>query len=420
MKKNIAKLSMLLVLVALLASCFSISALAAGSGESSEGGILGVVGGVYDWFAENFTPVFRYVYGVVPVLGDIESEVVHYAILGAALLLCAVILVLLVVSLFKGRFFRALARLVMWCALIWAISYTSLLVRATIELISAGESFSFEAFCSFFHAGMLLLMPNLYELAAKIPALVSLDLIWLLPLVFYVALILIIVVCAIIIKSSKKRARRKAAARAAAAADAEAAALAAAPELEALEAAPEIETAPAAESEASSDEQAELESAETAEAVEEAPAENVSPLDDYPKLDTPVFMPIPSSVFDVVDFTDPARDGYALTTGVAALDASYGMSDDLAEELTAVVYAGAKGGEIVKIGVDCLCANFKPYSYVNVNILRRLGLIPESASAIMVVDHGTVDKPLMVEAAEFSTAAVKLLTLAGGRAVRLA
>ncbi len=432
MKKNLAKLSMLLVLVCLVASCFGISAMAAGTDSGSQEGILGYVGDAYDWFAENFTPVFTYVYGVVPELAEIAEPVVHYAVLGAVLLAIAVVFVLLVISLFKGSFVRALARTVLWCTVIWGVSFLSVLVRLIVDAIKAGVSFTFEDVCFAFHASMAALMTSLYELAAKVPAFVDGKQPWLLPLVFLAALVLIIVLSAIVIRSSKKKARRKAADRAAATAAEAEAVLAAASETEALES-PEEETpvaeetsAPAAEAVAeSADAPAAEETAEACaseeEAIEEEAIEEIeSSLDDYPMLETPVFMPIPSAIFDIVDFTDPKRDGYSLATGVAGLDASFGMSDELAEELTAVVYDGAKGGPLVKIGVDCLAANFKPYSYINAKILRRLGLIPENASAIMVVHHGTVDKPLMVEAADFSPVAVKMLTLAGGRAVRLA
>lgn len=422
MKKNIAKLSMLLVLTCLLASCFSISALAAGADAGSDEGILGYVGDAYDWFESTFAPVFNYVRFAVPELTEIAEPVVHYAILGAVLLAVAVVVVLLIVSIFKGRFLRALARTVLWCTVIWCVSFLQLLVRQVIEAVGEGATITFEQVCYAFHVDMYAMMPDLYQLLSEIPAFVSKDLVWLLPVVFLAAQILIIVVCAIIIKSSKKRARRKAAARAAAVAAEAEAVLAEAPETAALEAPAETPVEEAA-AEAAVEEAAVAAEETPAEEtpVEETPAEEPeTSLDEYPVLEEPVFMPIPSAIFDTVDFTDPKRDGFVLTTGVAGLDASFGMSDELAEELTAVVYAGAQGGEIVKIGVDCLCANFKPYSYINAKILRRLGLIPESASAIMVTDHGTVDKPLMVEAADFSPSAVKMLTLAGGRAVRLA
>lgn len=435
--KNIAKLSMLFVLVALIASCFSISALAEGSGSGSEGGIVGMIGDVYDWFFERFTPVFAYAYGVLPFLADIESPMIHYAILGAVLLVVAIVLIRILVSLFKGRFFRSLARTVLWSAVIWAVSFSSIIVRALIMVVQDGLPIAFDIICGLFHSAAYYMMPALYNLASKLPVLVSVEYYWLLPALFYGLAILIIVICAIIISSSKKRARRKAARKMADAetisAD-EVALVTAAPETVAVsepvaepaiepaaeavvEAAPAPESEPVAEAEVA--DEAVAETIEVA-CAEETPVEQTCSLDDYPTLATPVFMPIPSSVFDVVDFTNPKRDGFTGAIGASVADAAYAMSDELAESLTAVIYAGAQGGEIIKIGLDCLSANFKPYSYVNVKILRGLGLVPESASAIAVVDHGTIDKPLMIEAADFSSSAVKMLTLAGGRAIRLA
>lgn len=424
MKKNLAKLSMLLVLVCLMASCFGISALAEGTDGGSQKGILGLAGDAYEWFAENFAPVFTYVYGVVPELANIAEPAIHYAILGAVLLVIAVVFVLLVISLFKKCFFRALARVVLWCAVIWGVSFLSILVRQIIEAVKAGISFNFEDICLAFHVNMAVFMSSLYELAAKAPILVNGELVWLLPLVFLAALVLIIVLSAIVIRSSKRRARRRAAALAIATAEADAA-LDIESETEA-----EAATEPETETEAPADEAPVLEGCADVEPAAEEIAETPAPeeeiveletsLDDYPILETPIFMPIPSAIFDIVDFTSPTRDGFALAEGVEASVAAASMSDELAEELTSVVYAGAQSGPIIKIGVDCLAASFKPYSYINVKILRRLGLVPEDASAIMVVPHGTVDKPLMVEAADFEPTAVKMLTLAGGRAVRLA
>lgn len=420
MKKNLAKLSMLLVLVCLMASCFGISALAEGTDGGSQGGILGLAGDAYEWFAENFAPVFTYVYSVVPVLNDIAEPAIHYAILGAVLLVIAVVFVLLVISLFKGRFFRALARVVLWCAVIFGVSFLSVLVRQIIEAVKAGISFNFEDICLAFHVNMAILTSPLYELAAKAPILVNGELVWLLPLIFLAALVLIIVLSAIVIRSSKRRARRRAAALAIATAEADAAL-----DIES-ETATEAETETEAPAEAATASEESVAVEPAAEEIAETPApeeeivELEASLDDYPILETPIFMPIPSAIFDIVDFTSPTRDGFALAEGVEASVAAASMSDELAEELTAVVYAGAQSGPIIKIGVDCLAASFKPYSYINVKILRRLGLVPEDASAIMVVPHGTVDKPLMVEAADFAPTAVKMLTLAGGRAVRLA
>ncbi len=424
MKKNLAKLSMLLVLVCLMASCFGISALAQGTDGGSQKGILGLAGDAYEWFAENFAPVFTYVYGVVPELADIAEPAIHYAILGAVLLVIAVVFVLLVISLFKRRFFRALARVVLWCAVIWGVSFLSVLVRQIIEAVKAGISFNFEDICLAFHVNMAVFMSPLYELAEKAPILVNGELPWLLPLLFIAALVLIIVLSAIVIRSSKRRARRRAAALAIATAEADAAL-----DIE-IETETEALTEPETEPEAPADEAPVLEECADVEPAAEEIAETPAPeeeiveletsLDDYPILETPIFMPIPSAIFDIVDFTSPTRDGFALAEGVEASVAAASMSDELAEELTSVVYAGAQSGPIIKIGVDCLAASFKPYSYINVKILRRLGLVPEDASAIMVVPHGTVDKPLMVEAADFAPTAVKMLTLAGGRAVRLA
>ena len=458
MKKNIVKLSMLLVLVALLASMFSISALAAPADGGSDEGVLGIVGDAYGWFEKTFEPAFTYVRAAIPELEKIEEPIVHYAILAVILLITLFVVIRIILALFKGRFFRALARLVMWSTIIWFGLFVSIYVRSASQI--GWENMNTpELFCVLFSLEMAFVMPKAAELAADLLEKLPFgNEYWVLPAAVLGTALLIFIICCIVISCSKKRARRKAAKKLADAAEAEAVASveetapveeaeasveasteeaeAPAEEAHAEETAEESapveeaeaeavasveETAPVEEAEAAAEETAE-ETAPAAEAeTEDAPAEaEALPESDAVALSAPVVMPIPSSVFDTVDFTDAKRDGFALAPSVTPMDAELALSDALAEELTATVYDGVKGGKTAVVSLEVLSESFKPYAYVNVKILRRLGMIADDVTSISVVERGVIDKPLMVEAAEISLSAVKMITLAGGRVIRLA
>ena len=162
------------------------------------------------------------------------------------------------------------------------------------------------------------------------------------------------------------------------------------------DAAPAVTDAPAAEEPAEN--AAQEVAAEEVESFEDG--EN-APVPDYPKLENPVFMPIPSTVSDTVDFTDPKRDGFTANPGVYAGTAEKLLSDEAAEDLTVVVYQRFDG-KVAELPIDALNANFKPYSYVNAKILRQKGLIPESAAEVKITAFGKIEKPLMVQASCFA------------------
>lgn len=131
-----------------------------------------------------------------------------------------------------------------------------------------------------------------------------------------------------------------------------------------------------------------------------------------------VFMPVPAAVSDVVDFVDEARDGICIRSFVRAEDVNHMMSGEQANALTAVVFRPARAGNNRAIVyLDTLSDTFSPYSYVNLAILRKEGLVGEETTHIVVHARGVLRKPLMVEADGFSLEAVKMLSLTGGRAI---
>ena len=96
------------------------------------------------------------------------------------------------------------------------------------------------------------------------------------------------------------------------------------------------------------------------------------------------------------------------------------ITDALAKDLVKRADTPIKttGSERSVINVDTLSEYFYPGERVDINILKRRGLVPDSVSFIKILARGRVDKPLSVYANEFTPAAVKMIVLSGGEAVK--
>ncbi len=121
---------------------------------------------------------------------------------------------------------------------------------------------------------------------------------------------------------------------------------------------------------------------------------------------------------EVVPLTD--RDFEAVKE-VTVVKAENAMADDRAESLvekqtkTADFYEGTAQGII---NVDTLSKNYLAGETVNLESLKAKKLLPKKVGYVKVLARGIIDKPLCVEADEFSLSAVKMILLTGGRAVR--
>lgn len=96
------------------------------------------------------------------------------------------------------------------------------------------------------------------------------------------------------------------------------------------------------------------------------------------------------------------------------------ITDALARDLIKRAEGAIKtsGNERSIINVDTISEYFYPGERVDINVLKRRGLIPPSVSFIKVLARGRIDKPLSVYANEFTPAAVKMIVLSGGEAVK--
>ena len=61
-------------------------------------------------------------------------------------------------------------------------------------------------------------------------------------------------------------------------------------------------------------------------------------------------------------------------------------------------------------------ASFKSGETVNLNTLKQKGLVDENTKYIKILTNGSLTKPLIIEANEFSNAAKDILELSGGEA----
>ena len=93
------------------------------------------------------------------------------------------------------------------------------------------------------------------------------------------------------------------------------------------------------------------------------------------------------------------------------------LAKKLIKEEREAVYTGDKIKSIVN--VDTLSRSFNADDRVDVNILKKKSLVPYDTNYIKVLARGAIDKPLHVFANEFSLAAVKMILLSGGEAIRI-
>ncbi|MBO4283087.1 MAG: hypothetical protein J5958_00550 [Clostridia bacterium] len=392
----------------------------------------------YRFFADTFPQLFGFVGKAIPALAD-ATEIVKIIVLIAGLALAAFAVVALVIGCFKIRFFRRLARVLLVIETLGAAGLALIAANTVktgdipadlVKSLEIGSPDVFNLIKGIFSDFGVSIVPSFIVLIV-------------LFVVIAVLLHLIIVLSRIIIKRSEAKDRDDAdqpdalpveeitePTPAPAASPAPVvAAVTPAPEEEPIVPAevPEPEMETVSEPDAESDEDEEVaeeapaeETEEAEEQVEDLPEEEPenAPIPDYPKLDNPVFMPVPSAVSETVDFTDPKRDGYVPNPGVYAAAAEKLISDEAAEDLTVVVYRKIDG-KIADLPIDALNANFKPYSYVDAKILRQKGLIPESAGEVRITAYGKLDKPLMVQASEFAPGTAKMIILAGGRPIQV-
>ncbi len=147
----------------------------------------------------------------------------------------------------------------------------------------------------------------------------------------------------------------------------------------------------------------------------------VIPPEELPQDENNIFMPVPATVSELIDFVTEEHDHVMVRSCVRAEDADELLTDECADELRAVVYREhmTPQDSCAYLTLDVLSANFAPYSYVNLAVLKKYGLVDTSMTALVIRAEGVLRKPLLIEANEFSLTAVKMISLTGGRAVEI-
>lgn len=82
---------------------------------------------------------------------------------------------------------------------------------------------------------------------------------------------------------------------------------------------------------------------------------------------------------------------------------------------------GTKNAKRVKaiINIDTISANYKKGEIVNLESLKKKGLLGPKVNYYKILSRGKIDKVLTIEANEFSLDAVKMIVTAGGKAIEI-
>ena len=135
---------------------------------------------------------------------------------------------------------------------------------------------------------------------------------------------------------------------------------------------------------------------------------------------------IDTTVFSEMDVEDEPKINDAADIAVIdfAIDAERAdtlITDSLAKSLInregEIVYT--RGGEKEIINVGILSDNFSSGERIDVNALKKKGLISPDTAYIKVLGGGSIDKPLMIFANDFSLSAVKMIALTGGQVTKV-
>ena len=127
----------------------------------------------------------------------------------------------------------------------------------------------------------------------------------------------------------------------------------------------------------------------------------------------------------------PAADGAAETAEAAAPavettatgEAAPGVvplpSASVRREAVRREPASAGKGKRGIVNIDSLSRAFAPNDVVNLETLRKKKIVSPKVSSVKVLARGVLDKPLIVEANDFSMDAVKMILLTGGKVRRI-
>ena len=182
-------------------------------------------------------------------------------------------------------------------------------------------------------------------------------------------------------------------------------------------------------------EEAPVEEPVVEEAVEEAPAEEpvVEEVVEEAPVEEPVEevveeAPVEEPVVEEVVEEEPVVEAAPATTveempiveSVSAEEVDNLVVDEVVDSLVEedVEYITKEDTKKAIVNVDTLSASYEAGETVDLASLKAKGLIHKKSKSVKILARGTLDKPLIVKAGEFSETALKMIVLTGGKAVR--
>lgn len=104
---------------------------------------------------------------------------------------------------------------------------------------------------------------------------------------------------------------------------------------------------------------------------------------------------------------------------VTAAEVDEIIADEIAASVVVDEHHEQKlGGKKCVINIDTLSRCYNANELVNLKSLKAKGLLPSNAGYVKVLARGTLDKPLTVEANDYSIEAVKMILLTGGKVLK--
>lgn len=123
--------------------------------------------------------------------------------------------------------------------------------------------------------------------------------------------------------------------------------------------------------------------------------------------------------------TVESLSSYTVTDRVSVTEAEKLVSDATAKQLMALADEVADHSPRVSqakralVNLDTICANYADGETVSLKTLQAKKLVNAKMGAVKILGRGSLDKALIVEAADFSLSAVKMIVLTGGKVIRL-
>ncbi len=93
------------------------------------------------------------------------------------------------------------------------------------------------------------------------------------------------------------------------------------------------------------------------------------------------------------------------------------LAKDLVKRSRELIFT--EGGGRGTLGIGIIGRSFLPGERVDVNSLKRKGLLPKDVAYLKITAEGSIDKPLSVYANEFTLTAIKMIALTGGEAIKV-